>query len=106
MRKGWVTLVVIAGSLTTLSAQISKEAIQLTPNGKGWGVETEAPREGGTFGNKPATTNGMGYHRGPVMHANPVNVYFIGVRQLDERSQAFRQPDDCEPDGRFVWTDA
>jgi hypothetical protein len=44
---------------------------------KGWGVETEAPREGGTFGNKPATTNGMGYHRGPVMHANPVNVYFI-----------------------------
>jgi hypothetical protein len=51
MPKGWVTLVVIAGSVATLGAQISKEAIHLTPNGKGWGVETEAPREGGTFGN-------------------------------------------------------
>jgi hypothetical protein len=77
MRKGWVTLVVMVGSVATLSAQISKEAIHLTPNGKGWGVETEVPREGGTFGNKPATTNGIGYHGGPVMHANPVNVYFI-----------------------------
>jgi hypothetical protein len=76
----------------------SKEAIHLTPNGKGWGVETEAPREGGTLGNKPATTNGMGYQGGPVMHANPVYVYLHLVRQLDGRSQGFRQPDDCEPD--------
>jgi hypothetical protein len=64
-------------SVATMSAQISKEAIHLTPNGRGWGVEAEASTESGTFGNKPATTNGIGYHGGPVMHANPVNVYFI-----------------------------
>jgi hypothetical protein len=38
MRKGWVTLVVIVGSVATLSAQITD----------------------------------------PVMHTNPVKVYFIG----------------------------
>ena len=36
MRKGWVTLIVIVGSVATLSAQITKEAIHLAPNGKGW----------------------------------------------------------------------
>ena len=61
MRRGWVTLVVIVGSVATLTAQISKEAIHLTPNGKGWGVETEAPREGATFGNKPATAQNLPY---------------------------------------------
>jgi Phosphate-induced protein 1 conserved region len=77
MRKGWATLVLMAGSAATLSGQISKEAIHLTPNGKGWGVETEAPREGETFGSKPATTNGISYHGGAVMRASTVNVYFI-----------------------------
>jgi hypothetical protein len=37
-----------------------------------------APREAGTSGNKPATTNGISYHGDPVMHTNPVKVYFIG----------------------------
>jgi hypothetical protein len=60
MRKGWVTLVVMVGSVANLSAQISKEAIHLTPNGKGWGVETESSAESGTFGKKSATTNGIG----------------------------------------------
>jgi hypothetical protein len=54
----------MVGSVAILSAQISKEAIHLTPNGKGWGVETEAPGEGATFSNKPATINGIGYHGG------------------------------------------
>jgi Phosphate-induced protein 1 conserved region len=77
MRKGWVTFLLMFGCLAPLSAQIAKEAIHLTPNGKGWGVETEIPREAGTAGNNPMGGNGIIYHGGPVMHANPVNVYFI-----------------------------
>jgi hypothetical protein len=42
----------------------------------------------------------------PGNTCEPGQCVFHLVRQLDERSQAFRQPDDCEPDGRFVWTDA
>ena len=77
MRKGWVTLVVMFGCLAPLSAQIAKEAIHLAPNGKGWGVKPRSPREAGTRATIRLATNGISYHGGPVMRANPVNVYFI-----------------------------
>jgi hypothetical protein len=77
MRKEWVTLVVMVGCLTQLSAQMAKQAIHLTPNGKGWGVEAEAPKEAGTSGNNPVAGNGISYHGGPVMRSSSVNLYFI-----------------------------
>jgi hypothetical protein len=77
MRQRWVTLLVTFGCLTHLSAQIAKEAIHLSPNGKGWGVKAEVSEGAGTSGNKAAATNGISYHGGPEMRANPVNVYFI-----------------------------
>jgi hypothetical protein len=77
MRKGWVTLLVMFGCLTYPSAQLAKDAIHLAPNGKGWGVESEVPKEAGTSGSNPAASNGISYHGGPVMRSNSVNVYFI-----------------------------
>jgi Phosphate-induced protein 1 conserved region len=77
MRKRWVTLLVMFGCLTHLSAQIAKEAIHLSPNGKGWGVEAEVSERAGTSGNKAVATNGISYHGGPEMRADSVNVYFI-----------------------------
>jgi hypothetical protein len=77
MRKGWVTLFVMFGCLAYGAAQIAKDAIHLAPNGKGWGVELEVPKEAETSANRPVATNGISYHGGPVMRANPVNVYFI-----------------------------
>jgi hypothetical protein len=77
MRKGWVTALVTFGCLTYLNGQIAKEAVHLTPNGKGWGIELDVPREAGTSGKKPASTNGIIYRGGPVMRTNRVNVYFI-----------------------------
>ena len=67
----------MVGCLTTLSAQTVRQAVHLTPNGKGWGVERKVPADAGTATNKPASTNGILYHGGPVMRANTVNVYFI-----------------------------
>jgi hypothetical protein len=51
MQKEWVTVLVMFGCLTQLNAQIAKAAIHLAPNGKGWGVEAEGPKEAGTSGN-------------------------------------------------------
>lgn len=77
MRKGFVTLVVMLGCLASLNAQTAIDATHLVPNGKGWGVERKVSKGAGTAGNRPATTNGITYHGGPVMRANSVNVYFI-----------------------------
>ena len=77
MRTGFATLVVILGCMTHGSAQIAKDAIHLSPNGKGWGIEAKVPEAAGSSGNKPLATNGISYHGGPVMRANTVNVYFI-----------------------------
>jgi Phosphate-induced protein 1 conserved region len=77
MQKEWVILLVVFGCLTQLNAQIAKDAIHLAPNGKGWGVEAEGPKEAGTSGSNPVAGNGISYHGGPVMHDSSVNVYFI-----------------------------
>jgi len=77
MRKALFTLLVTVGCVTGLNAQIVRDAIHLAPNGKGWGVERNVSTEAGTSANKPASTNGITYHGGPVMRANSVNVYFI-----------------------------
>jgi hypothetical protein len=76
MRKGWASIIVLGG-VAHLSAQIAVDATHLTPTGKGWGVERKVSSNAGTSASKPASTNGITYHGGPVMHANPVNVYFI-----------------------------
>ena len=65
----------MVGGLAGLHAQEMKQAIHLAPNGKGWGVEVA--ERSGTASAKSATTNGIGYHGGPVMRANSVHVYFI-----------------------------
>jgi len=75
MRKVLITLLMIVGCWAGLQAQVMKQAIHLAPNGKGWGVE--AGGESGTAFTKSPTTNGIGYHGGPVMSASPVHVYFI-----------------------------
>jgi hypothetical protein len=75
MRKALVTLAIMVGCLTGLHAQRMKQAIHLAPNGKGWGIEV-ADRSG-TASPKSSTTNGIGYHGGPVMRASSVHVYFI-----------------------------
>ena len=77
MQKEWVILLVVFGCLTQLNAQIAKDAIHLAPNGKGWGVEAEGPKEAGTSGSNPVAGNGISYHGGPVMRDSSVNVYFI-----------------------------
>ena len=77
MRKARITLVVMYGCLAYLNAQTARDAVHLAPNGKGWGVERKASRGAGTSANQPAAANGIGYHGGPVMRANSVNVYFI-----------------------------
>jgi hypothetical protein len=77
MRKGWATLLVILGCCTYLNAQTTRDAVDLAPNGKGWGIERKASDETGSEAKKAVTTNGITYHGGPVMRANVINVYFI-----------------------------
>jgi hypothetical protein len=74
MRKALIALLMMAGCLS-LHAQSMKQAIHLAPNGKGWGIE--GARESGTATSKSPTTNGIGYHGGPVMSMSSVHVYFI-----------------------------
>src|ERR1700690_1599759 len=82
MRKALITLLVMVGYVTGLNAQTVRHATHLAPNGKGWGIERKVSERkvsigAGTAANRPASTNGIIYHGGPVMRANPVNVYFI-----------------------------
>ncbi|HWY59096.1 MAG TPA: hypothetical protein VNZ03_31825 [Terriglobales bacterium] len=77
MRKGLAILVVMLVGLAHAGAQIAKDAVDLVPNGKGWGVEGKVPKGTEAVAKKAVATNGISYHGGPVMRANVVNVYFI-----------------------------
>lgn len=62
-----------------VAAQTVRHPSHLTPNGKGWGTETEIGPEEDQAPTKDAVVsgNGISYHGGPVMKASPVPVYFI-----------------------------
>ena len=61
-----------------LAAQTVRHPSHLTPSGKGWGAEDEnGPEEQKPISDAVVTGNGISYHGGPVMKANPVPVYFI-----------------------------
>jgi phosphate-induced protein 1 len=77
MRKALVTLSVIFVCLTSLQAQPIKRAIDLTPNGKGWGVDSGDTRRNTNPKGGSGAVNGINYHGGPVMRSSRVNVYFI-----------------------------
>jgi hypothetical protein len=77
MRKGLITFIVMVGCLAYLNAQTTRDAVDLAPNGKGWGVERKVSSGKRAAAKKAVTTNGMSYHGGPVMRASMVNVYFI-----------------------------
>jgi hypothetical protein len=76
MRKVFLALMML-GFCIHLDAQSSRPAVDLVPNGKGWGVERKASNGAGVTAKKAVATNGISYHGGPVMRANSVNVYFI-----------------------------
>jgi hypothetical protein len=63
--------------LASLSAQTMKRAMNLEPNGKGWGVESGETRNSSNPKGGSGTVNGINYHGGPVMRGSLVNVYFI-----------------------------
>jgi len=77
MRKEWIILIATLGCLGYLHAQTARDAVDLAPNGKGWGVERKDSNGAKAEAKKAVTTNGISYHGGPVMRANMVNVYFI-----------------------------
>ncbi len=61
-----------------MAAQSVKNSTHLTPNGKGWGIETEnAPQEQHVHNGTVTSGNGISYHGGPVMTESSVNIYFI-----------------------------
>ena len=62
-----------------VAAQTVRHPSHLTPSGKGWGTETEIGPEEDQAPTKGTVVqgNGISYHGGPVMKANPVPVYFI-----------------------------
>lgn len=75
MKTALLALLVMACCFS-MAAQNVKDASHLTPNGKGWGEDRDdAPPEAKPF--SVTTGNGISYHGGPVMSANPVPVYFI-----------------------------
>src|SRR5690349_8983340 len=69
----------VLGAVNFLAAQTVRHPSHLTPSGKGWGNETEIGPEEEQQPIKDAVVsgNGISYHGGPVMKANPVPVYFI-----------------------------
>ncbi len=71
-----VSVLFLLLSVSLATAQTAKNATHMTPSGKGWGVENEnGPGEQKPF--TVTTGNGISYHGGPVLPANPVPVYFI-----------------------------
>lgn len=73
MRKTLVGVVVVLTFASVALAQVSRTADDLVPTGKGWGerqVHNQANKA------RPRSTNGIGYHGGPVM-VNGVNMYYI-----------------------------
>ena len=91
-----VTALLILSS--TAWSQTVRQHSKISPTGKGYGVEDDnAPdeqlAESGTLAPSVTTGNGISYHGGRVMKANPVNVYFIwygdwsnGARASDSSS--------------------
>jgi len=77
MRKELITLIATLGCFGYLHAQTARDAVDLAPNGKGWGVERKDYNGANAATKKALTSNGITYHGGPVMRANMVNVYFI-----------------------------
>jgi hypothetical protein len=74
LRHSW--LIALTFCALTATAQTARDAVHLTPTGKGWGEVTSAPRSPITTGVSKSTTNGIYYHGGPVLHGT-VNLYFI-----------------------------
>lgn len=73
MRKTLVGVAVVLTFASVALAQVSRTADDLVPTGKGWGerqVHSQANKA------RPRSTNGIGYHGGPVM-VNDVNMYYI-----------------------------
>src|ERR1700732_3342806 len=77
MRKGLAILVATFGWLTCVNAQIAKDAVDLVPSGKGWGVQGKVSKGAKAVAKKAVATNGISYPVGPVMRASSVNVYYI-----------------------------
>jgi hypothetical protein len=67
------SLVVLALSLASY-AQVSRQAPDLKPTGKGWGEAVEHSNAGGKA--KPTRGNGITYHGGPLI-LGTTNMYYI-----------------------------
>jgi hypothetical protein len=71
MRKGFLTLVFLLTCFCYLNAQNTRDASQMVPSGKGYGVPSND-----SLHYTVITGNGINYHGGPVMPGT-VNIYFI-----------------------------
>ena len=77
MRKVF-TLVLLLTSFCYVNAQTTRNASQMVPSGKGFGVPAPAAVDADQIVNSDTviTGNGINYHNGPIMPGT-VNVYFI-----------------------------
>lgn len=74
MRKFFGGLFVVLVFASLAVAQVSKDAEDLKPTGKGWGERSQQPN--GQASRLRVRSNGINYHGGPVMTSGP-NMYYI-----------------------------